>query len=136
MQVTSKQGCVTIQGDEGWFLVGHKGIKQWIWLALGISSREIVGVYVGEHSEEGPVGCGTPCQGYIGNVPCLHRFLRCLWIGLSCFLATRRLARKQGKPVTLSALALRSKTIQLYAAATRFPISAKDIVLFQEAGQS
>ena len=56
MQVTSKQGCVTIQGDEGWFLVGHKGIKQWIWLALGISSREIVGVYVGEHSEEGARG--------------------------------------------------------------------------------
>ena len=62
----------------------------------------------------------------------LHRFLGCLWIGLSC----KSPPGGRQKPITLFALALRSKTIQLDAAATRFPISAEDIVLFQEAGQS
>jgi len=36
-----------------WSFVGNKGTKQWIWLALDISTREIVGLYVGEHSEVG-----------------------------------------------------------------------------------
>ena len=53
VQVTSKKGCVTIQCDEMWSFVGDKGIKQWIWLALDMSSREIVGVYVGGRLEEG-----------------------------------------------------------------------------------
>jgi IS1 family transposase len=32
--------------------VNDKGNKQWIWLAL-VTTREIVGVYVGARSEEG-----------------------------------------------------------------------------------
>lgn len=30
-----------------WSFVGSKSNKQWIWLALDVETREIVGVYVG-----------------------------------------------------------------------------------------
>jgi insertion element IS1 protein InsB len=33
--------------------VGHKGKKQWIWLALDVNTREIVGVHIGDRSEHG-----------------------------------------------------------------------------------
>jgi len=36
-----------------WSFVKDKGNKQWIWLALDVKTREIVGVHVGERSEQG-----------------------------------------------------------------------------------
>lgn len=36
-----------------WSFVNDKGNKQWIWLALDATTREIVGVYVGARSEYG-----------------------------------------------------------------------------------
>ncbi len=36
--------------------VGSKDNKQWIWLALDVGTREIVGVYVGDRSREGAQG--------------------------------------------------------------------------------
>ena len=39
-----------------WSFVGHKGCKQWIWLALDESTREIVGVYIGRRDESGARG--------------------------------------------------------------------------------
>jgi insertion element IS1 protein InsB len=36
-----------------WSFVGHKGNKQWIWLALDVETREIIGVHVGNLSEQG-----------------------------------------------------------------------------------
>jgi insertion element IS1 protein InsB len=36
-----------------WSFVGKKSNKQWIWLALDMKTREIVGVYVGDRSREG-----------------------------------------------------------------------------------
>ncbi len=33
--------------------VGFKGNKQWIWLALDVSTREIVGVYIGSRNSNG-----------------------------------------------------------------------------------
>jgi insertion element IS1 protein InsB len=39
-----------------WSFVGHKGDKQWVWLALDQETREIVGVFVGARSEEGARG--------------------------------------------------------------------------------
>ena len=36
-----------------WSFVNDKGNKQWIWLALDVATREIVGVHVGDRSEEG-----------------------------------------------------------------------------------
>ena len=36
-----------------WSFVGNKQQKCWIWLALDVDTREIVGVYVGDRSELG-----------------------------------------------------------------------------------
>jgi insertion element IS1 protein InsB len=45
--VIKKKGKLTIQCDELWSFVDHKGNKQWIWLALDAKTCEIVGVYIG-----------------------------------------------------------------------------------------
>jgi len=39
-----------------WSFVRSKDNKQWIWLALDVETREIVGVYVGDRSREGAQG--------------------------------------------------------------------------------
>ena len=36
-----------------WSFVNDKNNKQWIWLALDVDTRQIVGVHVGDRSEEG-----------------------------------------------------------------------------------
>ncbi|MBM0741809.1 IS1 family transposase [Phormidium sp. CLA17] len=51
-----KKGRLTIECDEMWSFVGKKDNKQWIWLALDVETREIVGVYVGERSRDGARG--------------------------------------------------------------------------------
>jgi insertion element IS1 protein InsB len=54
VNVTPKEkGTLTIQCDEMWSFVGNKGNKQWIWLALDVDTREIIGVHVGDRSEQG-----------------------------------------------------------------------------------
>lgn len=35
-----------MQCDELWSFVDNKGNQQWVWLALDINTREIVGVYI------------------------------------------------------------------------------------------
>ncbi len=47
---------MTLQCDEAWSFVGNKGNKQWIWLALDIITKEIVGVYIGARSRSGALG--------------------------------------------------------------------------------
>lgn len=44
VNVSSKKDRLTIQCDEMWSFVNDKGNKQWIWLALDVTTREIVGV--------------------------------------------------------------------------------------------
>lgn len=41
---------MTIQLDELWSFVGNKTNKQWVWLAMDVSTREIVGCYVGNRT--------------------------------------------------------------------------------------
>ena len=36
-----------------WSFIGHKGNKQWVWLAIDVVTREIVGVYIGSHGFDG-----------------------------------------------------------------------------------
>ena len=48
-----KKGKLTIQCDEMWSFVGNKGNKQWIWLALDVETHEIIGVHIGDRSEQG-----------------------------------------------------------------------------------
>ena len=41
---------LTIQMDELWSFVDNKGNKQWVWLAIDVETREIVGCYIGDRS--------------------------------------------------------------------------------------
>nr|WP_238549260.1 IS1 family transposase [Acaryochloris marina] len=50
---SKKRGRLTLQCDEMWSFVNDKSNKQWIWLALDVITREIVGVYVGARSKQG-----------------------------------------------------------------------------------
>ena len=43
---------LTVEMDELWSFVDHKGNKQWVWLALDRASREIIGLYIGDRSRE------------------------------------------------------------------------------------
>jgi IS1 family transposase len=53
---SKKKGKLTIQCDEMWSFVGDKGNKQWIWLAIDVLAKEIVGVYIGKRDEAGARG--------------------------------------------------------------------------------
>lgn len=57
-----------------WSFVSHKNNKQWIWLALDVKTREIVGVYVGDRAvpAEGPIAVGKEQKNY-GNL--CHQFI-------------------------------------------------------------
>ncbi|XHX81185.1 MAG: IS1 family transposase [Stenomitos frigidus ULC029] len=41
---------LTVQMDELWSFVDHKGNEQWVWLALDVETREIVGCHIGDRS--------------------------------------------------------------------------------------
>jgi insertion element IS1 protein InsB len=45
-----------VQMDELWSFVDDKGNKQWVWLAIDVTTREIVGCYVGDRSAESAMG--------------------------------------------------------------------------------
>jgi insertion element IS1 protein InsB len=49
---SKKKGRLTIQCDELWSFVDNKKNKQWVWLALDVTTREIVGVYIGDRDEK------------------------------------------------------------------------------------
>jgi insertion element IS1 protein InsB len=76
VDVSEKKGALTIQYDEMWSFVGDKGNKQWIWLALDVSTREIVGAYVGDRSEAG-------ARGLWDSLPPLQRVLTGLGLPFS-----------------------------------------------------
>jgi insertion element IS1 protein InsB len=41
---------LTVKMDELWPFVDNKGNKQWVWLAIDVETREIVGCYIGDRS--------------------------------------------------------------------------------------
>jgi IS1 family transposase len=43
---------LTVQMDELWSFVDEKGNKQWVWLAMDVATREIIGCHVGDRSKE------------------------------------------------------------------------------------
>jgi transposase-like protein len=47
---------LTIQCDEMWSFVRSKQNKEWIWLAIDMETREIVGLYVGSRDKKGANG--------------------------------------------------------------------------------
>jgi IS1 family transposase len=53
VQVTPKpKGALSVQMDELWSFVDDKGNKQWVWLALDVTTREIVGCHIGDRSQD------------------------------------------------------------------------------------
>lgn len=53
VQVQPKpQRRLTVQMDELWSFVDGKDNEQWVWLALEVETREIVGCYIGDRSGE------------------------------------------------------------------------------------
>jgi len=44
--------ALKVRMDELWSFVNDKGNKQWVWLALDVSTREIVGCHVGDRSKD------------------------------------------------------------------------------------
>lgn len=64
--LSQKKGRLTIQCDEMWSFVGNKKNKQWVWLALNIETKEIVGIYVGARSRQG-------AEGLWQSLPALYR---------------------------------------------------------------
>jgi insertion element IS1 protein InsB len=63
---SKKRGKLTIQCDEMWSFVGNKGNKQWIWLAIDVLTKEIVGVYIGQRDKEG-------ARGLWNSLPAVYR---------------------------------------------------------------
>jgi insertion element IS1 protein InsB len=58
--------AITIQCDEIWLFVGNKDNKQWIWLAIDASTKEIVEVYIGKRDQ-------ASAQGLWDSLPALYR---------------------------------------------------------------
>ncbi|MEZ5592707.1 MAG: hypothetical protein R3F53_19205 [Gammaproteobacteria bacterium] len=97
----TKKGPLTLQCDEVWSFVGHKGNKQWVWLALDVESREI-GVYVGSRDEAGARGCGPRCPVSIANVPFVTDFWAAYALNASRQTAFGPSAKKVVTPAILS----------------------------------
>jgi transposase-like protein len=45
-------GKLIIQCDELWSYVQNKENQQWVWLAIDLKTKEIVGFYVGDRSQK------------------------------------------------------------------------------------
>ena len=50
------KGRLTIQCDEMWSFVDNKSNKIWIWLAIDVDTKEIVGCHVGSRDQHGAEG--------------------------------------------------------------------------------
>jgi len=69
-----KKGRLTIQCDELWSFVDHKGNKQWVWLALD-ADTEIVGVTIGARDEAAARQLWNLLPGFIANARLLTPIL-------------------------------------------------------------
>ncbi len=56
IDIKKKRGPLTIQCDEMWSFVQNKKNKKWLWFALDVDSREIVGAYIGSRDRSGAQG--------------------------------------------------------------------------------
>lgn len=63
IDIIKDKGRLTIECDEMWSFVQNKGNKQWIWLAIDIDSKEIVGVFVGTRDYAGAEGLWNSLPG-------------------------------------------------------------------------
>jgi len=112
-----------------WSFVLNKGNKQWIWLALDVKTREIVGVYVGARSLEG-------AQGLWDVLPALYR--QCavsytdFWSAYDQVFPSKR-HRSVGKDSGKTSLIERFNCTLRSSSVT---LSQEDVIVFQEVGES
>ena len=64
--IPKAKGKLTVQMDELWSFVDHKGNKQWVWLAMDADTREIIGCHIGDRSRDSAVALWQ-------SIPSLYR---------------------------------------------------------------
>lgn len=97
------KGRLTIQCDEVWSFVNDKSNKQWIWLALDVITREIVGVYVGARSQQGARQLWNSLPGVYRQ--CAVAYMD-FWDAYGCVFPKQRhqaVGKEQAKPPILNA---------------------------------
>ena len=88
VQVQPKaKGRLAVQVDELWSFVNSKGQQQWVWLALDVVTREIVGCFIGDRS-------GTSALALWESMPGVYRQCAVLysdyWRAYSLVLPSQR----------------------------------------------
>ena len=82
-----KKVRLNVECDELWSFVDCKENKQWVWLAMDRETREIIGVYIGDRSEEG-------AKHLWNSLPPVYR--QCavcytdFWAAYACILPSKR----------------------------------------------
>ena len=51
-----------------WSFVEMKSNKKWIWLAIDVDTKQIVGIYIGSRNRTGPKDFGIHYRRFIDNV--------------------------------------------------------------------
>lgn len=89
---------LTVQMDELWSFVNESGNEQWVWLALDVVTREIVGCYIGDRS-------GESANALWRSLPVVYRqcavFYSDFWVSYPVAVPSRR-HRAVGKETGLT----------------------------------
>lgn len=122
------RGRLTVQIDELWSFVDNKGNQQWVWLAIDVDTREIVGVYIGDRS-------ATSAQALRRSMPTVYRQCAVIysdfWSAYGVVLRSKRHGAV-GKETGSHQLYW---TVQLYTATAGVPIGQKNLFILQEVRQ-
>jgi hypothetical protein len=115
--------------DELWSFVDDKGNEQWVWLAMDVVTREIVGCYIGDRS-------GTAAQALWDSLPAVYR--QCAVIKARFLGVLSRSAAKQAASCRWQGNGFNElhRTLQLHVKTTSVTLSEKNLVVFQEIGKS
>jgi IS1 family transposase len=108
--------------DELWSRVDNKGNKQWVWLAQDVTTREIVGCYIGDRS-------GDAARALWASLPPVYRQCAVIytdyWQAYETALPSKR-HRAVGKDSGLTSYIERFNNTK---AATSVTASKKDIIV-------
>ncbi len=61
-----------LEADELWSFVGSKDQEQWIWLAIERKTRQVVGYWVGDHSQESAWGLYWSIPKHVRQQACFY----------------------------------------------------------------
>jgi insertion element IS1 protein InsB len=78
---------LTVQMDELWSFVDHKGNKQWVWLAMDVATREIIGCHIGDRSQ---VSAQALWDSLPGRYRQYARIYTDHWEAYACVLPSKR----------------------------------------------